>query len=372
MKLEDYIIIAKLINEKKYNDIYVRYGKQCFLDFTSYSYQKEELNNLLKNGRFLDIYEKYSTSTYNKYLKKMTKIDIKNELGKNSIKYIIFEKLKNKLRLIKQNTVIGLATLSTISICLAAEISTSFDTIINNNSIKYENEINDYNQEIKEYAEYIKSLKLSDLETIIKVINDMWSNIDGYKTPDDYDIIGYHRLSLYIDGYGVCRNMADDFTARINAINPDYEACNFYVYISNSELNDIERNIINENDTVMQIDSENKNNYINEFSKKIIGNHLVTCMKIKNDNAILIVDPTNPSIGLYQNGKTYMFNNTIDGIENKPVGNILSGIKNRINYLKKLKDSYIINSNYDYLNKKYNIENQNKALKKIKEYSNNK
>ena len=368
MKLEDYIIITKLVKEKKYNDIYMRYGKKCFLEFTPYSYQKSDIGNLLKNGKFLDIYEKYSITIYNKYLNQMRKIDIQNELGNNCFKYVIFENLKSKLKLIKKNTILGLATLSTLSVCFTAQVSASIDKIIKNNSIQYEKEIDDYNNEITKYAEYINSLNLNDLEIIIKVIDDMWSNIDGYKTPSNYDILGYQRLSLYIDGYGVCRNMADDFTARINAINSDYEACNLYVLISDAQINNIQRNIINENNTINQNNQENNSNYKDEFTKELIGNHLVTCMKLKDDNAIVIVDPTNPSIGLYQNGKVYMFSNTKNGIETKSMGNILFGIENRINCLKKLKDSYIINNNYNYLNNKYNIENQNKVLTKIKEH----
>lgn len=366
MKLDEYVNIIKLKKEKRYNEIYQKYGKNCYLNYTPYKYQKREINKLLQEGKFLEIYEKCGKKTYNKYLSKLRKIDIKNELGNKSKKYIIFESLKEKLRLVKRNTLIGFAYLSTVLTLFNVYVSNYIDDKINDNSIKYEKEIDDYNQEIEKYAEYINSLNLTDLEIIIKVMDDMWCNIDGYKTPSS-DIDGYERLSLYIDGYGVCRNMADDFTARINAINPDYDACNFYVYISDVEINNIERNIIVENNTISENNLQAEQNNIDETGERTVGNHLVTCMKLKNNNALIIVDSTNPSIGLYKNGKIYMFSSKINGLDNRPMGNILFGTENRINYLKKWKDSYITNNNYDYLNDKYDIDSQNKVLIKLKE-----
>lgn len=43
--------------------------------------------------------------------------------------------------------------------------------------------------------------------------------------------------------------------------------------------------------------------------QKIFGNHMVTAIDIPKQNTILILDPTNPSIGTIKNGKIYMFSN---------------------------------------------------------------
>ena len=95
---------------------------------------------------------------------------------------------------------------------------------IEENATKYETEIDKYNNDIEEYAKYINSLELDHLEIIMKVIKDQW---EEYQYCPDEDLIsGYYRLSFQEKGYGVCTSFADDFTAKMNAINPKYEAKN--------------------------------------------------------------------------------------------------------------------------------------------------
>ena len=84
----------------------------------------------------------------------------------------------------------------------------------------------------------------------------------------------------------------------------------------------------------------------------------MVCLKI--DDALLIMDPTNPSIGLLDKGKIEMFSdNAKDGMYPTPL-NILynHGAGNR-----KLLQSYITNSDYEMLKQKYSIKEQNKAIK---------
>lgn len=357
--------INELKREKKYDDIYYKYGREVYMNETPYSYKLKEKKKLLKDGRFLDIYEKYGEKIYSKNLKKMHKFDVQNEIGikRCSFNYLFFEKCTKGIKLIKKS-ILGASLVATAAPVTFASLVSS---VIYDNKSEYQNELDEYNKEINKYADYINSLGLTDLEIIVKVINDMWSNIEGYKNPDDYDILGYHRLSLYMDGYGVCRNMADDFTARMNAINPEYEACNLNVYIDTEKtvVNNTKRTIINDNETVNNNDDENVDSNDLSLGDKLIGNHLVTCIKLKKENILLIVDPTNPSIGLLKNGEIYMFSDGIDSIDIRTLGSSTLGMSNFMGYMGKVLESYNTDGNYNELNKKYNIEAQNEVLEEI-------
>lgn len=398
IKIDDCIIIYKLFKEHKYDEIYEKYGKEIYSIITPNKIKNNEIEKLIENGDFLFIYEKYGVDIKKEHFKKIRLKDIENELGINFKfnSYVFFNDLKRKFKLICNKLTFKLCYFLYISFIIGSLISDYSDDIINENTITYQNEIEDYNNEIESYAQYINSLNLSDLEIIMKVMNDMWEKIDGYKTPNNYDINGYFRLSLYYDGYGVCRNMADDLTARLNAINPDYEACNINVLIERVEVNNIKtinlnnEEIISSNDNEIIDNNENDNvtitdnneisynqKIINEYNKfknyiielknnlieNTIGNHMVTCIKLKNIDAILIVDPTNPSIGLFKNGKLHMLSDKENKINVTPIGNIIMGFDKRKNYFKKSIESFFINSE-EYTNE-YNIENQNKCLIKI-------
>lgn len=370
--IKEIIEINRLKRDKKYDDIYYKYGKEVYMNETPYSYKLKDKKKLLKDGRFLDIYEKYGEKVYSKNLKKMHKIDIKNEIGvkRCSFNYSFFEKCTKGIKLIKKS-ILGASLVATVTPFAYASLVSS---VISDNENKYSNELDEYDKEVKKYADYINSLGLTDLEIIVKVINDMWTNIEGYKNPGDNDVLGYHRLSIYVAGYGVCRNMADDFTARMNAINPEYEACNLNVYIDGEKVvvNNTERNIINDNETVNNNDDENVDSNELSFGDKLVGNHLVTCIKLKKENVLLIVDPTNPSIGLLKNGEIYMFSDGIDSIDIRTLGGSTLGMSNFMDYMDRVLESYHTDANYNELNKKYNIEAQNEVLEDIiEEYDEN-
>lgn len=172
------------------------------------------------------------------------------------------------------------------------------------NKKTYKIELNEYNENIKKYAEHIKKMNLNDLEIIIKVINDIWNSIDGYGTPDNL-IPGLARLSFQEEKRGICTSFVDDFNAKMNAINPEYEAYGIVVYaeVLDKETNekctvDIKKNILSSEDTeVPETEKERKS-----------GNHMVSVVKLKDKNLSLIVDPTNLLIGILQNGKIYILN----------------------------------------------------------------
>lgn len=260
---------------------------------------------------------------------------------------------KKKFKLSRFVTKIGAITVVTIPLLVRSVATDKYDEMTD----EYKYEIDEYNKEIDRYAKYINSLNLNELETIIKVMNDMWSNIDGYKNQSD-DIYGYYRLNLYEDSYGVCRHMTDDFAARINAINPDYEACSIYVTIEQAETNQIERTMLE--------DSNNNEQQESDESSKIFANHAVVCIKSREEEALLIIDPTNPSIGVFKNGKIEMFatesNNILDA---KIISNFLIVQTYEDDYFNKYFESFTTRVDMEYLKEKYGLEAQNKTLEYI-------
>lgn len=386
MKKDDMKLILNLWKEKKYNEIYYRYGRKVYNYFVPISFRLNDKIKLEREGRFLDIYEKYGENYYKFLLEKIKLIDIKNEVGAGHEleKHRYLYNLKMILEVVKLLSLYATSLIVGIPLALSYNISKSIDET----EVIYADELNDYNKEIEAYAKYINSLELSDLEIIVKVMNDMWSNIEGYKIPESYDDVGYDRLSIYMNGYGACRNMTDDFTARLNAINPEYEAFNLIVYLDEVEINSIERNIIQDNETVISDTSDSnansntsttsdENNNTTQESKlsvdlsNMIGNHMVSCIKLKEENVLLIVDPTNPSIGILKNGKIHMLSNTKDGVGIR-VSNFLVGIDNFMKNIENVLNSYIRNGDYNALNEKYGIDAQNKVLEDIiKEYDEN-
>lgn len=361
--------IIQLMKEKKYDEIYQKYGRETYLRVVSNKHQIRDIDKLMDEGRFFELYEKYGEKIYRDYLREMKKVDVENELG---IKfkfnnYLFFENMTQNLKIIRNQAAKVMLGLTIVSGGFSTMISSQYDQVIENNSKVYQSEIKDYDEEIKTYAEHINSMNLSDLEIIMKVMNDMWNSIDGYKIPDMYDAIGYPRLALYMDGYGVCRNMADDFTARMNAINPNYEACNLNVYLKESEINNIRRTtLVNYNSIADNSEQEENIDYKSEIISNLTGNHMVSCVKLKEDDVLLIVDPTNPSIGVLKNGEiTMLSNQMMKGIKIKPIGNLMLGSDNRKEYLKKLTESLFTADDINTLKEKYGITSQNETLEEI-------
>lgn len=361
--------IIQLMKEKKYDEIYQKYGRETYLRVVSNKHQIRDIDKLMDEGRFFELYEKYGEKIYRDYLREMKKVDVENELG---IKfkfnnYLFFENMTQNLKIIRNQAAKVMLGLTIVSGGFSTMISSQYDQVIENNSKVYQSEIKDYDEEIKTYAEHINSMNLSDLEIIMKVMNDMWNSIDGYKIPDMYDAIGYPRLALYMDGYGVCRNMADDFTARMNAINPNYEACNLNVYLKEAEINNIRRTtLVNYNTIADNSEQEENIDYKSEIISNLTGNHMVSCVKLKEDDVLLIVDPTNPSIGVLKNGEiTMLSNQMMKEIKIKPVGNLMLGSDNRKEYLKKLTESLFTAGDINTLKEKYGITSQNETLEEI-------
>lgn len=242
-----------------------------------------------------------------------------------------------------------------------------YQTLTDENKIEYSSEIEEYNKNIEEYAKYINSLNLTHLQTIMKVMSDQW---EQYKYCVDEDlIVGYYRLSFQEKGYGVCTSFADDFTAKMNAINPLYEAKNVYCTMSNNinanevEIVDLERNTIE----VVNEDNDSKVSILPLLLNT--GNHVVTMIKIPDEDYYLIVDSTNLMIGLIKNGKIHVFNSTNpETLEYVSNGNILMG---GADYVSKSDTFYSCDETYDELKEIYGCEEQLEALEYVEQIEEN-
>ena len=113
-----------------------------------------------------------------------------------------------------------------------------------------------------------------------------------------------------------------------------------------------------------------------KVEKATTANHAVVIADIKADNATMILDPTNLTIGTYKDGEIIMFNETE---EKEPIKRIFlgdinySGTENFIKFPKEWIQSFLNPLvSVEELEKKYGIEAQNKALAKIEKEENKK
>lgn len=354
--------IKILKKEKNYEEIYRKFGSKEYVKNTPSSYRKKDLNKLVKEGKFEDIYGKYGKKVYNNLLSRAKYQEIKENKGRKSA---ILWRIKRSLKL--TGLYLGIAS-STFTLSLPVmNASTTKE-----NEIKYEKEIKNYDNKIKKYAEEINELKLNDVQVFMKVIDDMWNQIKGYKNPE-LDLTGFLELDLASeDGYGVCRNMASDVARKLNEINPDYNARTLVVNMGHDgqyKLADVKRKILEENETV---DTDSSSRDVQNKMSDILGNHMITLVDVKSDNLIVVLDPTNPGIGIYQNGKIEMLNsvkgNGLNFDTRKFTTFITSnGYKDGAESVIDFADSYQESKlSPKQIEEKYGLDAQNQALKEVR------
>lgn len=369
-------MIKKLKKEEKYNEIFMGFGQKAYKKYTPKKYQREELHRLSQERRFEDIYNKYGESLYDTISIKAMYDEIKEEKG--TIKAMLWKVEQKVLYFAKQ---IGFSTAFSL-MALTTGMPAVSDLEKNDNAIKYESEINEYNRNISEYAKEVRAMHLNDTQVFMKVMYDMWENIQGYAKPDK-DIRGFSELDLATnDGYGVCRNMASDVAKKLNEINPDYNARTMVVKLGedgNYQIANIERKILEENETVTNGDEQRNeetstDKVIEKIIPEIFGNHMVTVVDISKYNLTLVLDPTNTGIGVYKNDEITMLNS---GKENglefdvKTTSNILLntyGYSELINNSVATIKSYLKpNISMEEIEEKFGVEAQNKALQEVQE-----
>ena len=354
--------IKRLKKEKNYEEIYRKFGSKEYVKNTPSSYRKKDLNKLVKEGKFEDIYSKYGKKVYNNLLSRAKYQEIKENKGRKSA---ILWRIKRSLKL--TGLYLGIAS-STFTLSFPVlNASTTKE-----NEIKYEKEIKNYDNKIKKYAEEVNELKLNDVQVFMKVIDDMWNQIKGYKNPE-LDLTGFLELDLASeDGYGVCRNMASDVARKLNEINPDYNARTLVVNMGHDgqyKLADVKRKILEENETV---DTDSSSRAVQNKMSDILGNHMITLVDVKSDNLIVVLDPTNPGIGIYQNGKIEMLNsvkgNELNFDTRKFTTFITSnGYKDGAESVIDFADSYQESKlSPKQIEEKYGLDAQNQALKEVR------
>ncbi len=107
-------------------------------------------------------------------------------------------------------------------------------------------------QELKEYAKAFDINSQSDMEIIMRTMNDMHKTIKGYGEPK-INAKGYLGMDMMgEEGIGVCRNMAAYTADKYNEINPLYNARIVTVYMEEGDLipNNIEHNAIEGNQRI--------------------------------------------------------------------------------------------------------------------------
>lgn len=366
--------LRKLMEEKRYGLIYSKYGKfDLFFIKNLRRYKKEDINKLLKEGKYQDIYNKYGEKEYNKYVVKAYETDVLNETNDLTKMKLYKTKLvvtENSKKILKE--VINLAATLQVSITIAlGSIGYDYYQQKKTNEDTLSFELLMYNQQNEEYANEINDLNLDDLQIIMKVMNDIWSNMEGYGNPPK-NALGLPRLDLAKPGgIGVCRNIADDFTAKMNAINPEYNARNLIVYLddnyyTSSGMSSIKRKNAKSSSSSNVETEEN-------ITGKIFGNYMVTLIDIDKDNITLVVDSTNPTIGYLDNGKIYMLSmKDHKGLNYCYVGELSCSIEDVPSINRSLIKSFQNEDSKDNLIEKYGVDAQNEALEYIQKLNNNK
>lgn len=381
--------VLKLRKNGEFDKIFELYGYQVFNVAVTTKFKNKDIETLFDQGRFEDIYRRYGAKEYEKFIHEMQAVDIYNETGSKF--QMTFNTIKNFFKYRVGPVLLAVPFGLGIS---AGESAIEAKKLRNEEATKYEQELNEYNNNVEKYADEVKSMNLTDLQTVMKVMDDMWENIDGYGEPK-IDSPYFPRLDMTEGGVGVCRNMADDVTAKLNAINPEYNARNLTVYLDSEELTsegfsmaNIERKILQDNETVVDQDNgnqdgtdnsegekEDKNELTEEQKEKLskyVGNHMVTAIDLKEEDVTLIIDSTNCNLGVFEDGKIYMFfNDTGNGMRATELGNLLGfiGGENFGGIIQLTEDQIksMLSSKISVaeLAEKYGVEAQNRALKEV-------
>lgn len=387
-----------LLNSKKYDEIYHMYGKNVYNFVAPMDHKKSDVEKLISDGNYSQLYSKYGKLD-RFFLKTFGKC---SELKNSNLS--ICDPKKKKAKGIKRAIAIA-ALLPTIPISFIGGINLYNMSIIKHNEQVYADMLEKYNKDVEEYAEEIKSQDLTDFQIVAKVMDDTWNSIKGYGEPN-YDIYGLSRLDMNQKiSIGKCRNMADDFTAKLNACG--INAWNLEVYQTSSAYDDksianIDREFFNNKSlnrakdkywdlTVKtnpdltnaigipvpvkfsKLTDANIDPYINVKMEirtdkeltEIVGNHQVTFVELPNEKDPLIVDITNPSVGVLRDGKIIMLT-TKDGkgLEYSVFGELLyDSLENSFVYCKACLDSYSNDKSLDELSEKYDL---NKALEEVR------
>lgn len=339
--------------------------------------EKIDIENLENEERYFDLCSKYPKKINYSEIKDF---DAEMETGdkfkkinydiRNLAVYHDFNDLKYKL---KKSTIFCLALTTSAFIEITGLLKLEQKKIYLDNK----ETIDSYDDELEKYASKFDSSKMSTLEIIMTVMNEIRSNTEYGFDYNEEELGNNFRVVLNDNNkVGVCRHMADKFTTIMNMIDERYEAQNLAVYLNQKTKNFIMCNIEQPASEEYQKELKNSKTEENETEDNDtkLANHMVTILKPIDCNYYLVVDVTNPSIGLLNNGKIYMFNysenddnsKNNDYIEYRPFNEYVMDPYSFVKINNEILLSYFQNINIKELNNLYGLENQNKILKKIK------
>lgn len=306
--------IKKLKKQKQYEEIYSRFGSEIYVKVTPEKYLKKQIKQLIKKGEYEIVKEKFGKKRYRKFFALICRDKVYKTTG---------SKLKATGAYIGAMLPKFMAYALSGSLMVTGVFYGLNREMYLESAVKNQETIEKYNQDLEEYAAYVKSLNLTQKEIIVKVMSDIYANYKYKFSPNE--VFGYGRLSLYQYGYGVCRNISDDFCAKLNAIDPSFNAHNIVCYINTHNQNgeeisyDLMDNINREVDVSAEADVANSDG----LDSKNIGNHMVAVITMKDETVPMVVDPTNPGMGAIYNGQIYMFNAPENAVEARPVSTFL-------------------------------------------------
>ena len=362
--------IKQLKAQGKYDEIFREYGPKAYKRYVPYKYRSEDLKKLKHEGKYEDIYNKYGKSEYNKLLVKAMYNEIKDAKGFGAA--IVWRAKEAIASTAKRAGILSLAAFLEFSTIM----SISTESLATENAEKYKQDIQNYNEKIAEYAQKVNKWDFSDMQIFMKVMDDMWESIKGYGEAEK-NIAGFLELDLATsEGIGVCRHMASDIAKKLNQINSKYNARTITVTMGEDgtyKCADIKRNVIETNETVVDSNDSQNNNEKSKIIENIFGNHMVTLVDVKEDNLTIVLDPTNPGLGIYINGQIIMLNSIGEnGLEFKAKeyssailahGGIDGILDVTSDYIKSFQKP---NLSFEEIEKKYGIDAQNKALVEVR------
>ncbi|MFR0823037.1 MAG: hypothetical protein ACLU84_06215 [Clostridia bacterium] len=381
--------IKQLKTNKQYEQILEEYGLAVYRKHVSKEYKEQDIANIQKQGNLEEIYEKYGEKVYNQLAYQMKKKEIEEIYGKRNPKamyYKIENTLKYKVLLPIISTLSVSSTLAPLAMVgrLSNSISVGYEIEKQEAEEEYAQEIKISEEKRKQYAENIKKLNLNDIETIEKVLDDMWNTILGYGEPT-LEFPGYNGISLeQEEPKGCCRNFADYVVKMLNAINPEYNARMGSVENPLTEYK--VKGIVNIQTRIVEREIQDKPLAVtclrNDIDKKIVkmlvknievtGNHLIVFMDIKEDNITLAIEPMSAIVGIYRNGKIELFN--VQDTQKEAMTRMILGDAayrggNIYDKLGEELESYIQipNLSQEELEEKYSVENLNKALESARQ-----
>ncbi len=362
--------IKRLKKEKQFEEIYSRYGSEIYVKSSPRFYMRKLILELIEEGKYAEIKQKFGKSKYNAYLPLIRKNQVLKETKNRFLADAAYVagKVKRGITYLAMGAVIAVPI---------SGVRVAYDQHKAKVAIMEENKeiIEEYNEDLEEYASYIRSLNLTQKEIVVKVMSDIYDKYKyKYKFPTG-DINGFFRFYLYENGYGVCRNIADDFCAKLNAIDPSFNA-----HIIGCKLNevdedgeDIHYDIMDNIERIIEDEDEDEEDTLTVESRFLnpdtIGNHAVAVINIKGEPVPLVVDPTNPGMGAMFNGEIYMFDtieNADEAIDEKTLGTFfITG--NPLHIITDFFDSLDFRELFDDLKERYGTDSLEETLENVRE-----